>query len=87
MQVTFKPSNYGEKRVIVNGQIFLSVEYTPRPDERFYPLWRTVVHNMHPATETIIDRYEHMNDFLENEFTDNCQYGQLIIDLVDVRIP
>jgi len=85
--ITFKPSNYGEKRSMVNGMIFVHVEYTPRPESIFYPLWREQVYNIHPLTETYIDRFEHMNDFLSNEFTEQSQYGHLNIDLTKVDIP
>ena len=73
--ISFKPSNYGEKRAMVNGMVFLSVEFTPRPQQAFYFDWKQQIYNIHSATEQYIDRYEHMNDFLSNEFTDNCQFG------------
>jgi len=50
--------------------IFVDVEYTPRPDNIFYGAWRENVYNIHPKTDEYIDRYEHMNDFLSNEFTE-----------------
>ena len=68
--ITFKPSNYGERRLRVNGQIFLSVEYFPRPTEIFWFDWRNDIYNISASTEEHIDRYEHLNDFLSNEFTE-----------------
>lgn len=85
--VTFSPSNYGIKRNIVNGQIFIRVQYEPRLDIRFYADWRHLLYNVHPATQMSIDRYEHMNDFLSNDFTEFTQYGVLTIDLCSLRIP
>ena len=38
-------------------------------------------------TEEVIDRYEHLNDFLSNEFTEQSQYGRLMVELNSVRIP
>jgi hypothetical protein len=68
--VTFRPSNYGEKKDKVNGQIFINVEYIPRPDKMFYFEWRDRVHNIHVSNEHLINRYEHFNDLLSNEFQD-----------------
>jgi hypothetical protein len=85
--VRFKPSNYGIKRNIVNGQIFVKVKYEPRQDIRFYADWRHLLYNVHPATQSTIDRFEHLNDFLSNDFTDYTQFGVLTIDLTSVRIP
>ena len=76
--ITFSPSNYGEKKLKVNGQIFLSVQYEGRPDEVFDPKWREKVVNISSANEKI-DRYEHMNDFLHNDFTSHSQFGPLMI--------
>jgi len=39
------------------------------------------------VNDDIIDRYEHLNDFLANDFTDMSQYGTLMIELNQVRIP
>lgn len=68
--ITFKPSNYGVKKSKVNGMIYLSCLYEPRPEEVFYTPWREGVYNVNCVTEEFIDRFEHMNDFLSNEFTD-----------------
>jgi len=51
----------------------MHVEYHPRPIEVFYEDWKNEVFNISAATEAApasIDRYEHMNDFLSNEFTE-----------------
>lgn len=50
--------------------IYLSCLYEPRPEEVFYTPWREGVYNVNCVTEEFIDRFEHMNDFLSNEFTD-----------------
>lgn len=85
--VSFKPSNYGEQRERVNGMIFLKVSYQPRSQEVFYAPWREVIYNISSVNEDIIDRFEHMNDFLANDFTDSSQYGTLMIELNSVCIP
>ena len=87
LPITFKPSNYGQKRLRVNGQIFLSVSYTPRPQELFFSGWTDQVYNICPATEQFIDRFEHLNDFLDNEFTKESQFGSLMVELNKVMIP
>ena len=75
--VALQPSNYGEKRDRVNGQLFLSAEYEGRPANLFYPEWMTALYNSSKDNEEIIDRYEHFNDLLSNEFADDCQFGTL----------
>lgn len=82
------PSNYGsEEREHVNGMLFLKVSYQPRPLDVFYPLWREVVHNISTVNDDLIDRFEHLNDFLSNQFIDSCQHGTLMIELNSVKIP
>jgi len=69
MPITFRPSNYGEKKDRVNGLAFLTAEYAPRPAEVFYSAWQQSVFNIHPIHEGIgLDRYEHFNDYLSNSF-------------------
>lgn len=65
----------------------MNVQYEPRPENVFYADWRNTIYNISAATEDLIDRYEHMNDFLSNDFTESCQYGTLIINLKSVMIP
>jgi hypothetical protein len=67
--------------------VFLSVSYTPRADELFFSGWRDQIYNICPATESYIDRFEHLNDFLDNEFTKESQYGALMVELNKVSIP
>lgn len=89
--IKFMPSNYSENKVMVNGHIFLRVEYTPRDMSLFDPEWPLRVKNSHPCVMDSeldkFDRFEHFNDFLENDFISQCQFGMLLIDLVSVKIP
>ena len=43
--VDLQPSNYGEKRSRVNGQLFLSAEYDGRDAKLFFPGWTTALYN------------------------------------------
>ena len=82
------PSNYGsEVAKRVNGMVFLRASYEPRPRKVFYEPWKEAIYNISSATEDVIDRFEHLNDFLENEFTSTCQHGTLMIELSSVKIP
>lgn len=65
----------------------MHVEYHPRPNDVFYSDWRNEIYNISAATEEHIDRYEHLNDFLSNEFTEQSQYGHLMVELNAVHIP
>ena len=72
--------------MVVNGMVFLRVNYLPRDSDAFFESWRDIVFNVSPSTE-FIDRFEHLNDFLANDFTDQCQYGTLMLELNSVKIP
>lgn len=72
--------------MLVNGMVFLRVNYLPRDSDVFFESWRDIVFNVSPCTE-FIDRFEHLNDFLANDFTDQCQYGSLMLELNSVKIP
>ena len=65
----------------------LQYEYNPRPISQFYVDWKNTIYNISSSTVDIIDKYEHFNDFLSNEFTVTCQYGVLQLDLNAVNIP
>lgn len=45
------------------------------------------MYNICPSTSEYIDRFEHLNDFLDNEFTKESQYGSLMVELNKVTIP
>jgi len=85
--VTFKRCNYTERKKEVNGLIFLQAKYLPRSEELFYNEFRSLISNYSPVTEDYIDKFEHLNDFLTNEFTEASQHGTLMVELTSVRIP
>lgn len=85
--VDLKPSKYGEKRAKVNGQLFLSAEYEGRDPKLFFPEWTMALYNASRDNSEIIDRFEHFNDLLSNEFADDCQFGTLQVELRGVSIP
>ena len=65
----------------------MEVHYIPRPLESFYVDWKNIIYNNSSLNTLIIDKYEHFNDFLSNEFTESCQFGTLKIELNKVKIP
>lgn len=89
--VDLEVSNYGDNKnkgiTRVNGQLALSANYFARPENLFRPNWHQEVVNFNKDTADTLDRYEHFNDLLYNSFIENCQFGNLLVELRKVQIP
>lgn len=65
------------------GTLFLNMKYSALSKNLLQPDWA----NRLLEASNLENKFEFFNDNLANEFKDDCQFGQLTVELVSLKIP